>query len=276
MKVPVAAPAEPVDDGSGGQGGHRGASTLADVSVVVTRMSEQGGRMRRELRDLGAIDVSVPLISLDAPADGGAALGAAVGAIDDYEWVVCTSPNGADKFIDCLEVVAGPHRRAADGFRLAAIGPGTADRLTQRGMSVDFVPARSVGEALVEEFPEPDTERRRLLVPQAEVARPVVRDGLSAKGWQVDVVAAYRTVDAVVTDAQRQAIAGAEVITFTSASTVDRFCALVGIEHIPPVVASIGPITSARAREVGLAVDIEADPHTIDGLIDALVEHLNS
>lgn len=240
---------------------------LDGQQVVITRMSQQGGRLRRILTDLGAVDVSVPLIAIDDPSDGGAALAAAIGALAAYDWVVVTSPNGADRFAAAVGDQVLPL-----GLSIAAIGPGTADRLAQSGFVVDFVPDRSVGEGLVEEFPPPAETRDRALVVQAEVARPVVVEGLRAKGWQVERAAAYRTVDAHVTAEQRAAIAQADIVTFTSSSTVDRFVDLVGLESLPPIVAVIGPITAATARDHGMTITIEAAEHTIDGLVAAVVD----
>ena len=96
--------------------------------------------------------------------------------------------------------------------------------------------------------------------------------GLADKGWLVDRVTAYRTVDAAVNDDDRALARSGDVITFTSSSSVERFVRLVGRDALPKVVASIGPITSATAQDLGVHVDIEADPHTIDGLIAALVD----
>jgi uroporphyrinogen-III synthase len=109
-----------------------------------------------------------------------------------------------------------------------------------------------------------------VLIARAEVARDVLPDGLRAAGWDVAVVDAYRTVPAALTDAQRAAAAGAEIVTFTSSSTVERFLDLFGPDAMPPVVACIGPITAATARDHGLTVDVEAHQHTIAGLVDAL------
>jgi uroporphyrinogen-III synthase len=110
-----------------------------------------------------------------------------------------------------------------------------------------------------------------VLLARAEVARDVLPDGLRARGWDVEVVDAYRTVPATLTEAQRQAVAGADVVTFTSSSTVERFLDALGDGAVPPVVACIGPVTAATARDRGLAVDIEAEVHTVDGLVAALV-----
>jgi len=112
-----------------------------------------------------------------------------------------------------------------------------------------------------------------VLLARAAVARDVLPHGLAARGWQVEVVEVYRTVAADPPPSLRHAVAEADVVTFTSASTVDRFVASVGIDHLPRHVVSIGPVTSAAARELGVTVSVEATDHTIDGLIDAMVRN---
>jgi len=92
----------------------------------------------------------------------------------------------------------------------------------------------------------------------------------------VEVAPAYRTVAATVSDADRQAVADADVVTFTSSSTVEQFVAAFGLGAVPPVVATIGPVTAATARRLGLRVAVEAVEHTTAGLVDALVAHLGS
>ena len=96
-------------------------------------------------------------------------------------------------------------------------------------------------------------------------------EGLRARGWNVDVVEAYRTAAAPLDDERRASLAAADMITFTSSSTVTRFLDAAGPESLPPVVATIGPVTAATAREHGVPVDIEAEAHSIDGLIDAIL-----
>ena len=105
------------------------------------------------------------------------------------------------------------------------------------------------------------------------MARDVLPDGLRAAGWEVDVVDAYRTVPAHLTDEQRSAAATADTVTFTSSSTVERYLELLGTDAVPATVACIGPITAATARERGLEVDVEAAEHSIAGLVAALVDH---
>jgi uroporphyrinogen III methyltransferase/synthase len=245
--------------------------------VVVTRAREQASELVRRLQALGAAMIEVPAIEIRDPADGGAALAAAVGRLDVYDWVVVTSPNGARRLLDAVRA-DGSDARAFGGVRLAAIGPGTAEVLAAANLAADLVPAEFVAESLVEAFPEWSVPEPggpagsgRVLVARAAVARDVLPDGLRARGWQVDVVEAYRTEQVAVDDERAAAVAGADIVTFTSSSTVTNFLTAMGGRPVPPVVAAIGPVTAATAREHGLTVDVEAGVHTIDGLVEALV-----
>jgi uroporphyrinogen III methyltransferase / synthase len=238
--------------------------------VVVTRAREQAGELVTRLQAQGAATVEVPAIEIRDPADGGAALAAAVDRLGDYDWVVLTSPNGARRLLGAVRD-RGRDARAFAGARLAAIGPGTAEALAGANLEVDLVPPWFVAEALLDALPAPNTTGGRLLLVRAAVARDVLPEGLRGKGWDVDVVEAYRTEQAPLTEEQAAAVTAADIVTFTSSSTVSNFLAAMGGRPIPPVVAAIGPITAATSRELGLAVDVEAEVHTIDGLVDALV-----
>jgi uroporphyrinogen-III synthase len=117
----------------------------------------------------------------------------------------------------------------------------------------------------------------KVLVARAEQARDVLPDGLAAKGYDVDVLPLYRTVAAQPDPAQLAAVRAGDVdaLTFTSSSTVTNFAELAGpLPEPQPLVVSIGPVTSATARERGLRVDVEATEHTIDGVVTALVDGL--
>jgi uroporphyrinogen III methyltransferase / synthase len=238
--------------------------------VVVTRAREQAGELVTRLQAQGAATVEVPAIEIHEPADGGAALAAAADRLGDYDWVVLTSPNGARRLLDAVRQ-RGRDARAFAQARLAAIGPGTAEALAGGNLTVDLVPPRFVAESLLEAMPAPGATGARLLLVRAAVARDVLPDGLRESGWDVDVVEAYRTEQAPLAEDQAAAVAAADVVTFTSSSTVSNFLAAMGGRPMPPVVAAIGPITAATAREHGLAVAVEAEVHTIDGLVDALV-----
>ncbi|MBI2705815.1 MAG: uroporphyrinogen-III C-methyltransferase [Actinobacteria bacterium] len=238
--------------------------------VVVTRTREQASQLSMALRAQGAEPLELPVIEVQPPPDGGAALRDAATRLPAgaYEWLVLTSPNGATRLL-------GELRDARDlgGVRVAAIGPGTADRLRAFHIEADLVPPEAVAESLVAAFPDVD-DGGRVLMARAVVARDVLPAGLRAKGWEVDVVDAYETVPVKLTAEQREVLGTADVVTFTSSSTVTNFVAAAGAGRVPPIVACIGPVTAATARAEGLKVDVEAITHTIPGLVDALVEHL--
>ena len=150
---------------------------------------------------------------------------------------------------------------------IAAIGPSTAGAVRAVGAEAALVPGEAVGESLVEAFPR---GAGRVLVLRPEVARSVVPEGLRAKGWQVEEVAVYRTVPATLDADTRRRVRTADVVTFTSPSTVTSLVASIGADALPPVVATIGPVTSRACRAAGMDVAAEAEPHTIDGLLDAV------
>ena len=243
---------------------------LFGKSVVVTRARAQSSDMKRRLIDLGAAVIEVPSIVIDDPADGGAAVRSAAADVQSYDWVVLTSANGAERFLACLR-----DARDLGGVCVAAIGPGTADVLARANVRADLVPSSYVAEALLDAFPAAESaERGRVLIARAAVARDVLPDGLRARGWTVDVVEAYQTRAAVPASDVIEAARSADIITFTSSSTVERYLEIAGRDAVPPLVACIGPITAETARSRGLHVDVEARVHSVDGLLDALVAHV--
>jgi uroporphyrinogen III methyltransferase/synthase len=242
---------------------------LLGRTVVVTRAREQASLLSERLRALGARPVELPSIRIAEPADGGAGLAAAAAgmAAGRYAWVVLTSANAVDR----LGRLLGDGRSWA-GVRIAAIGPGTAAALARLGLVADLVPDRSVAEGLLAAFPPPPAGGDgRVLLARAAVGRDVLPDGLAAAGWAVEVVETYRTEPAPADPAAAAMAAGADAVCFTSSSTVTNYLAALGVTAVPPVVASIGPATSATVRAAGLPVTVEAVEPTVAGLVDALV-----
>jgi uroporphyrinogen III methyltransferase/synthase len=236
-------------------------------SVVVTRAREQASALRARLEELGADVLELPSIALEP-------LDVTVGDLTGYEWLVFTSPNGVGAFFTRGLHPSGRDARALAGLRVAAIGPGTARALASHGITVDLVPERFVAESLLEAFPEPTAPGARVLLARAEQARDVLPEGLTARGFAVDVLPVYRTVSAAPDPASVERVRRGEVdaLTFTSSSTVTNLLDLLGgVPQPQPLVVSIGPVTSATAKERGLRVDAEADEHTIDGLVATLL-----
>lgn len=245
---------------------------LSGKRVLVTRTRAQASTLSALLTSHGADPVEVATIEITDAADGGRALTASAFRLSEFDWLILTSPNGATRFADAL---AQHDIAIPSNLRIAAIGTATAATLSAAGMKVDLVPTRHVAEGLLADFPEP-TVGSRVLLPQANIARPALRDGLLAAGWEVLQVEAYQTIDANIDAADRAAAASADIVTFTSSSTVDRFCDLIGKEHLPPVVACIGPITASTAVQRGMYVDVLAEEHTVDGLVRSLVAFVGS
>lgn len=254
---------------------------LAGRTVVVTRSRTQASALVDRLTSLGASVVELPVIAIADPPDSGAALmdaarGLASGA---YEWVALTSSNAAGRLLSALG-----DRSVPASVHWAAVGGGTARALADGGIAPDLVPDVSVSEALAEAFPQVDPRgpdptggtgaSRRVLFPRAETVRGALARGLRAKGWEVDEVVAYRTVGGEPDPGARSLALRADAVVFTSSSTVDRTVALLGGNGVPRVIATIGPITSRSVREAGLEVSAEAEVHTIDGVVEALVEAL--
>jgi uroporphyrinogen III methyltransferase/synthase len=237
--------------------------------VVVTRAREQASELRARLEQLGAEVIELPSIALE-PIDF------ELPVLDRYAWAVFTSANGVDAFFDRGLARAGLDARALASARVAAIGPGTNAALARRGIRADLVPERFVAESLLAAFPDPEPAGARVLIARAESARDVLPEGLTARGYAVDVLPVYRAVPVVPDPLDLARVRAGEVdaITFTSSSTVSNFSQAVGRLDAAPVVISIGPVTSETARNCGLHVDAEADPHTIDGLVEALLARL--
>ena len=232
------------------------ARPLHGRTVAVTRARAQASALAARLRTLGAAVVEAPAIRI-SPLD------TELPPLGDYDLVCVTSPNGADLLLDRLR-----DARELAGITVAAIGPGTARTLRARGVEPDVVPERAVAEGLVEALQA--VPARRALIARAAEGRDVLIDALRERGVEVDVVALYETVPEPLDPATRNAAAAADELLFTSASGV-RFYVAAGGSLDGPRLVSIGPATSAELRAHGAEPDVEADPHTPDGLVDAVL-----
>lgn len=238
--------------------------------VLITRPLGQADGFAQQLWEVGAEPIVAPTIAIGPPADAAAAAAAAA-RVREYAWVAFTSRNGVDAFFDHLSA-SGRDARAFGDAKVAAIGPATAEALGRRGLRVDFVPATFVNEAVADGLLARTAPGAKVLLFRAQEARDVLPETLRAAGRVVDVVAGYATrfVDDPALAAKA---ARAEIVTFTSSSTVSGF-----VHNVPDAVAvlaaktvaAIGPITAAAARAAGIRVDVIAEAFTIDGLLDAL------
>jgi uroporphyrinogen III methyltransferase/synthase len=234
--------------------------------IVITRTTEQASELAQRLEAQGAVVLELPVIAVEPVPFRMPRLAA-------YAWLVFTSANGVTAFFDRGLAPAGLDARALAGVRVAAIGPGTSAALSAHGVRADLVPQRAVAEGLLEDWPRGEPPGSVLLA-RAEVARDALPDGLRERGWSVDVLAVYRTVTGRPSAAVLAAVRAGDfdAIVFTASSTVERYVEVVGEPPVPhPLVVSIGPVTSATARAAGLAPAAEADPHTLEGVVGALV-----
>jgi uroporphyrinogen III methyltransferase/synthase len=238
--------------------------------VVVTRARAQASELAARLAGLGAEVVEAPAIRIKPrPVTGQVAR--AVDRIEEYGLVCVTSPNGAVLLLEALDA-RGRDVRALAGATVAAIGPSTAAELRRRGLRADVVSERSIAEALLEALRGVPVSGRRVLVARAAEARDVLPDALAERGAAVEVLPLYETVADPVAGEWAEAVAHSDYVTFTSSSTVRFLLQALGGTLAPgPRVASIGPVTTATAREHGLDVAVEASRHDVDGLVEALV-----
>src|SRR6266702_6063724 len=201
---------------------------LSGKRIVVTRTRKQASALSNKLRALGAQVVELPTIRIEPPSD----LRTFAELVQDahiYDWIVFTSANGVEAFFEIFFKLYDDAREIG-GARIATIGPATAQRVKDFHLNVDLQPEEFVAEALLKQFQkEGSIENLRFLLVRAEKTRDVLPRGLSALGAIVDEAFAYRTVPETrdTTGARRQlAKEAADLITFTSSSTVENFLAL--------------------------------------------------
>jgi uroporphyrinogen III methyltransferase/synthase len=244
--------------------------------ISITRAGRQSEEFARALLARGAEPIVAPTIAIEAADDPAPAI-AALDALESFAWLVFTSQNGVDAFFEWL-AARGRDARALGHAKVAAIGERTAERLLRYGVRADAVPADFIAEAVAEAVIERSRPGDRVLLYRAQEARDILPRTLEESGRFVTVVPAYKTV--VPSDPEYMTkIARAEVLTFTSASTVRGFVTLLGGDAQAvrasqgKSVACIGPITASAAREAGLHVDVVASRYTTQGLLDALEAH---
>jgi uroporphyrinogen-III synthase len=236
--------------------------SLDGCRVVITR--ERPGELGAMLARRGAVVVHVPLIEVVEPADGGRALSDALASLDDYDWLIVTSPAGAER--------VGAAARSTTGVRLAVVGTATAQVLEREsGRRVELMPDVQRAAALAERFVADSPSGRRILIAQADIAEPILADALRAAGHRVTTVIAYRTVArAPANDAGLDA----DAVLFASGSSVESWCRAFGPIG-PPLRVAIGPSTAAVARRLGLKLSGVSSDHSVEGLVTEL-ERLRS
>jgi uroporphyrinogen-III synthase len=245
--------------------------SLAGKRIVITRPPHKAGSFAERLRELGAEPVLVPTIAIQPAADP-FPLDRALQTLDRYDWIVFTSANAVSHLWQRLEMLAldPTHLRWP---AVAVIGPATGQALQEHGIPPAVMPGKHVAEALFDALQQTtDLSGTRILLPQGNLARPVLAGLLREAGAEVETVVVYETIRPEMGPALLSE--PFDAVTFTSSSTVQNFVEMfddplrvVG----SALVACIGPVTADTVSEFGLPVHVIAEPHTVDGLIDVLV-----
>jgi uroporphyrinogen III methyltransferase/synthase len=253
--------------------------------VLVTRPKEQARDLVQRLEAMGAEAIEAPMIRI-VPPDDYAPLDGAIARVAEFDWLIFTSANAVDAFVDRL--LDGPRDlRALKGVKLCVVGPVTGERLARYGLKVDLTPDEYRAEALARAIAErTDVRGQKILLPHADIARELLADELRRLGADVTEVVAYRTTVADAEcedepDVYRMLLERRiDVVTFTSASAVRNFVRIVGAEPAADLLAStavavIGPVTAEAAAQYNIATTIVPQSYTIPALVDAIVRHFS-
>jgi uroporphyrinogen III methyltransferase/synthase len=246
---------------------------LFGMRIAVTRSQPRAGELAQILRSLGADAYEMPTIRIE-PAPDKREFYELVAYAHTYDWLVFTSPNGADSFFAAFHELY-KDARSLGGVRIASVGPGTSARIHANRFDVDLQPEKHISTEIIPALQKETTvENLKILLVRSESANRDLPNELTRLGAIVDEAVAYRTLPEADTNPgiARYGREGADLVTFTSASTASNFHAL-GLPEKPGVLfASIGPVTSRAMRDLGMRVDIEARSHDIPGLVNAILE----
>ena len=240
--------------------------------ILVTRPAGDADGLADLLAERGLESVAVPTVAIDTESTA-PAVARMVASLGGAGWLVVTSANGARAVAARLGDGALP-----PGVRVAAVGPATAEALSEAGIGVDHVPDDYLTVAIAQGLGP--LSGRRVVLARADAATPDLREALLARGADVEEVVAYRTIEGppASRDAIRASLAdGLAGIAFTSGSTVRGLVRLAspldrGRARALPALC-IGPVTARVARSKGFHVPVVADDHTAVGLADAIAAH---
>jgi uroporphyrinogen-III synthase len=249
------------------------ANHLGGIRIAVTRPEPQSAELAEPLAAAGAQVLVCPLIRIEAKADDAIVQGV-LDRLADYDWIVLTSVNGVDQFMKLIE--ATPGRRSALRARFACVGPATVRALSKYGFAADVMPTEFLGESVAGAIQAvDDLANKAILLPRASGGGAVLPAELRQSGARVDEIELYRSVlDEAGARELRRAITTrvVDLVTFTSGSAVSYFVETVGPAR-DVLIAVIGPSTAGTARSLGLDVAVEANPHTVDGLVQAIIDY---
>jgi uroporphyrinogen III methyltransferase/synthase len=255
------------------------AQPLCGQLILVTRDAQGNRDFAQRIIEAGGNPMALETIAL-RPLTDTASFVQCLTELGDFHWIVFTSANGVRIFFQALERL-GKDARVFGKARIAAVGPGTAGALNSYAITPDFVPRVFTTVRLgLELVDHTNLHDKSVLLLRSQQADTQVVDLLEKAGARVVQIPLY-AVEPVQADCE-EVMAAMEQgqihwITFASPSAVSSFCEQIPLDRVKKArvrIASIGPVTSQRCRDLGLSVDVEASTHTFDGLLDAIKEAL--
>lgn len=248
-----------------------GQRPLFGQRIVVTRPAGQCEGLARPLRELGADVLLQPAIQIEPPEDW-SIVDAELAHVGRYNWIVFSSSNGVQMFLDRL-LATGRDMRALANAELAAIGPGTAEELARYLLKADVVPDEFRAESLAAALKQSAAGAEILLI-RASRGREVLAEQLTAAGGKVSQVVVYRSTDVTQPDPQVAELLSAgkvDWITVTSSAIARSLVHLFGQDLRKTRLASISPITTATLAELGYPPAAEATEYTMPGVVQAIL-----
>lgn len=254
---------------------------LSGKTILITRAAGQSSKFSDRLQKEGAKVIEMPALVITPPSTW-EPLDNAISHISTFDWLILTSSNGVDYFLERL-IAKGKDSRALAGLKIAVVGKKTAESLKKRALEPDFIPKNFVADSLVANFPG-NIAGSKILFPRVETGgRDVLVKELTEKGAEVTEVPAYESgcpaeiAEDALAALQQKTL---DVITFASSKTVKNFCQLVesNKQQLPQdfleriCIASIGPQTSESCQSLLGRVDVEAKEYTLDGLTEAIIQ----
>jgi len=241
---------------------------LFGKKIVVTRTRNQSSKLLKMLSSLGAKAIEFPTIEIKKMEDM-SGLQNSIASIEKYNWIIFTSQNAINIFFEEL-FKSGKDSRALGSMKIAVIGRASGDELKQYGLVPDMIPEKFVAESLLEEFEKHNVSNQKILIPCSADARMTLANGLTNMGAEVDRIHIYTAAKpSYENDALLEKVKEADMITFTSSSTVTNFFSI--CSETNAVIASIGPVTTDTIIKHGYKPGITAEEYTIEGLVDGIV-----
>lgn len=241
---------------------------LTGRSVVITRSASQNAAFRLLLEERGARVVEMPLVSIEEPEDEGRERDTMLQKLHTFDWVVVTSPNGAER-VAPFASAAGAAADSPVFPRFAAVGAATSRVL---GVHTDLVAEPARASVLAEVFPH---GTGRVLLVQGNLADDGLAGAIADRGWDVTKVVAYRTVSVTPDDEVRGPALSADVLMLASGSAASAWFDAFGTET-PAVVVSIGPSTTRVAEQLGIHVTATAEEQNLGAMIRAAANSIGA